>query len=71
MGFIVSYVVRRRWLSLIGLAVGLLAVPFYVAGKAEVGAFMIFAGGALLATQVLISFIRNLRARQKGLPPTF
>jgi hypothetical protein len=71
MGLIVSYVVRRRWLSLAGLGLALLGVPFYAAGNPDVGAVFVFVGAGVMAVQVAISFFRNVHARGKGEPPTF
>ena len=72
MGLVLSHYVRRRWLSLTGLVIALLAIPVGAATNNGVAiAVLIGVGGALMLAQVVVSVIRNLKAAWTGQPPQY
>ena len=71
-GFLLSLILRRRWLSLAGLAVCFAAVPVgFLTSSNVITAGLIGIGGLLLLAQVVVSLRRNIRALREGQPPRF
>jgi membrane-associated PAP2 superfamily phosphatase len=69
-GFLLSYLIHRRWLSLTGLAVGFAAIAFGALTKngtlltimALVAVVLVFAG-------MVVSVYKNVKAMRAGRPP--
>jgi hypothetical protein len=61
MGPIVSAAVRRRWLTLLGIAVVLIAL---IQPSRDLRPWLVLIGGALIVTQIVIGIAGTIRTQR-------
>ena len=72
MGFLLSYIIRRRWLSLTGLAVGFAAIAFGALTKnGALLTIIALVAVALMFAGMVVSVCKNVKAVRAGQPPRF
>lgn len=72
MGLLLSYIIRRRWLSLTGLAVGFAAIAFGALTKnGTLLTIMVLAAMVLIFAGMVVSVYKNVKAMRAGQPPRF
>lgn len=68
---LLSWIVRRRWLTLGGLVIALLGIPIGAMTSHGVLVGFVGVGVLLMFAQIAISVTKNVKAVREGRPPQF